>query len=82
LIGDYSVFNSAYDVPLSQNPLKESVILRNSDEFIPEGTKFSGCTILCDKTWNPWTLDQFVLNVEKSYGYRMYLDDLPSAVKL
>ena len=37
------------------------------------------CYVLCEKTWDLEQVEKFTKLAKKGYGYRMYLDDMPSA---
>ena len=43
--------------------------------------EFAGCTKLCDMVVNKESATKFKNNVMFNYGYNMYLDDMPAAVK-
>ena len=45
---------------------------------LPTDSELNKCYIVCDSEWTPNDVDQFKNLVRQSYGYRLYLDDLPS----
>ena len=67
------VVNSAYEVPLKHGiPIKL------------EGKTQDGhdkCFSLCKREWSVTDVQRFEKLVGQNYGYRLFLDDLPSATK-
>ena len=45
---------------------------------LPTDSELNKCYIVCDSEWTPNDVDQFKNLVRQSYGYRLYIDDLPS----
>ena len=70
--------NSPYEVDLYY-------ALHTEDEETEEvlsGLDIPHCYSLCDKYWSKNQVSKFFDLVNKGYGYRMFLDDLPSATKI
>lgn len=68
------VMNSAYEVPLEY-----AISKKDSDGHVLSGYDVPHCYQLCTKTWSQAQIVKFQSMVNAGYGYRMYLDDLPSA---
>ena len=68
------ITESAYDVPLKHGIPIDYDKQRNKDGH-------TVCLKLCEREWEKKEVDLFSKLVNQNYGYRMYVDDLPSATK-
>ena len=68
------VTTSAYKVPL-----KHGIPTEYDEERHQDG--HNKCWTLCQREWSAVEASRFTKLVQNNYGYRMYLDDLPSATK-
>ena len=68
------VTTSAYSVPL-----KHGIPIEFDKEQNKDG--HNNCFHLCDREWSVNDSNRFQKLVHQNYGYRLYLDDLPSATK-
>jgi hypothetical protein len=69
------VVNSPYEVDLYYALHAED----EETEEVLSGLGIPHCYSLCDKSWGKDQIAKFYDLVNKGYGYRMFLDDLPSA---
>ena len=57
-------------------PLKSGIPIKNVND---DGDGNNKCFTLCEQEWNFEQVQRFYKFVKHGYGYRLYLDDLPSA---
>lgn len=68
------VTDTAYIVPL-----KHGIPIKFDEEKHQDG--HDKCYFLCEREWSLEEVSKFHKLVRNNYGYRLYLDDLPSATK-
>ena len=66
------VLSSAYTVPLRHGIPMDYDKERHRDGHLK-------CYTLCERQWSKEEVEKFTQMTQSGYGYRMYLDDLPSA---
>lgn len=74
------IMNSAYQVDLQYARLPTDVAgLQTTDGNLPPQAGVPMCQKLCSKHWDLQKTMRFSTLVQLGYGYRLFLDDLPSA---
>ena len=69
------VYDTFYKVPLKHG------IRNQEDKKRGREDGHNTCKMMCTKTWDKAEVPAFQMMVKRGYGYRLYLDDLPSATK-